>query len=69
MALPVDGVSAPLLYTPAEAADVLRVCRTTVYALLRSGELKSVVVSKRRRLIPAQSIDAYITGLMAHEAG
>jgi excisionase family DNA binding protein len=61
-----SGAVAPILYKPDEAAERLRVCRTTVFQLLRDGELASIVVGKRRRLIPADSIDAYIDRLRGH---
>jgi excisionase family DNA binding protein len=61
-----NGASAPVLYKPDEAAERLRVCRTTVFQLLRDGELESIVVGKRRRLIPADSIAAYIDRLRGH---
>jgi excisionase family DNA binding protein len=51
-----------VLYTPHETADMLRVCRTTVYGLIRDGELRSVNIG-RRRLIPATAIEAYIESL------
>ena len=41
---------------PAEAAQLLGVCRDTVYVLMRSGRLRSVRVG-RARLIPLAAID------------
>ena len=34
--------SDPLLLTPEEAAEALRVGRTTIYALMNAGDLRSV---------------------------
>ena len=56
----------PLLYTPAETAELLRVCRTTVYGLIRDGELRSVKIG-RRRLIPAEGLADYIASLTSGE--
>ena len=59
-------ISPPLLYTPGETAELLRVCRTTVYGLIRDGELRSVKIG-RRRLIPAEALADYITLLVDSE--
>jgi excisionase family DNA binding protein len=45
---------------PAEAAELLGVCRDTVYVLMRSGRLRSVKVG-RARLIPVASIDELLS--------
>lgn len=42
-----------------EAADVLGITRATVYRLLRTGELQSVRVGKRRKFRP-EDLDAYL---------
>jgi excisionase family DNA binding protein len=49
---------APVL-TVNEAARVLGVERSTVYRLLRAGELEAVRVGKRRRFRP-EDLDAYL---------
>lgn len=54
----------PLIYSVEEAARVLRVSRDTTYELLRSGQLRSMKVG-RRRLIPAIAIHEYIRTCMA----
>jgi excisionase family DNA binding protein len=48
----------PLL-TINEAAAALGVSRDIVYTLMRSGELTYTIVSKRRRIRPAE-LDAYL---------
>jgi excisionase family DNA binding protein len=46
---------------PAEAAQLLGVCRDTVYVLLRSGRLRSIKAG-RARLIPLSAIDDFLSG-------
>jgi excisionase family DNA binding protein len=50
--VPTDGTSGSraLLVTAEEAARLLAVGRTTVYALLGSGDLKSVQIGRSRRI-------------------
>jgi len=45
-----------------EAADYLRCGRTHVFELIRSGQLRSVKVG-RRRLVPADALKDYVEGL------
>jgi excisionase family DNA binding protein len=53
-----------LLLTPEEAADVLRVGRTTVYALMKSGDLRSVHIGRSCR-IPQAELERYVHWLQA----
>jgi len=50
---------APLAYTIPEAAALLGVGRTTVYELIRSGELASIRIRRGRRVTRA-AIEAYL---------
>ncbi|MCU1482170.1 MAG: binding domain protein excisionase family [Subtercola sp.] len=43
-----------LLLTPEEAATVLRVGRTTVYALMKAGDLRPVHIGRSTRLSRAE---------------
>jgi len=45
---------------PAEAAEILGVCRDTVYVLMRSGALFSKRIG-RARLIPLDAIEAFLS--------
>ncbi len=53
-----------LLHTPEEAANRLGIGRTTIYELLASKQLESVVIGRSRR-IPAAALVAYVEGLRA----
>jgi excisionase family DNA binding protein len=52
-----------LLFTPEHAAARLDVGRTTVYALIASGELQSVKIGRSRR-VPAAALEAYVERLL-----
>ncbi|GAA1608715.1 helix-turn-helix domain-containing protein [Catellatospora bangladeshensis] len=45
---------------PAEAAELLGICRDTVYVLMRAGRLRSVKAG-RARLIPVTAIEEFLT--------
>jgi excisionase family DNA binding protein len=51
------------LFTPEHAGAKLDVGRTTVYALMASGELQSVKIGRCRR-IPAAALQAYVERLV-----
>lgn len=57
-----------LLLTIPEAARRLSVGRTTLYAMLRGGELASVAVGRLRR-IPIDSLEALLVSLPAAPSG
>ena len=42
---------------------ILKVSRWTLYNLIRSGEVASIVVGERCRRIPASALDTYVTRL------
>jgi excisionase family DNA binding protein len=51
-----------VLYTVDEAADALRLSRSAIYELIRSGRLRSVK-SGRRRLVPVAALSEYVAAL------
>lgn len=55
------------LYRVEEVAKILRIGRTKVFDLIRSGALLSVKIGGSRR-IPARSVDAYVTRLLGEVA-
>jgi excisionase family DNA binding protein len=57
----------PLLLTPEEAAKALRVGRTTVYALMKSGDLRPVHIGGSCRLSRAE-LERYVARLEAPPA-
>ncbi|ETA03993.1 transcriptional regulator [Frankia sp. CcI156] len=57
-----------LLLTPAEAAEILAVGRSTVYELLAAGDLESVRIGRSRR-IPRAALDAFVRRLRGLDEG
>jgi excisionase family DNA binding protein len=57
---------APVLYRVDEAAEALRLSRSVIYELIRSGRLRSVKEG-RRRLVPVEAIAEYVE-LLSGEA-
>ena len=62
--MPVNESDAPLLLTPEQAARYLSVGRTTIYALIRSGDLASVKIGRLRR-IPRVAIKQWLADQLA----
>lgn len=53
--------------TITEAARRLRIGRTLMYALVMSGEIRSVTIGRLRR-VPAHCLDEYINRLLSDPA-
>lgn len=51
-----------LAYRVDEAADAMRLSRSAIYELIRSGQLRTVKLG-RRRLVPVQALAEYMNGL------
>ncbi|SDY28873.1 DNA binding domain-containing protein, excisionase family [Modestobacter sp. DSM 44400] len=59
---PADVSGDRLLLTTEEAADVLRVGRTTVYALIKEGQLRPVHIGRSCRISRAE-LERYVSRL------
>jgi excisionase family DNA binding protein len=55
-----------LLLTAEQAAAALSIGRTNTYALIKSGELRSLLIGRLRR-IPLDEVEAYTARLMAQQ--
>ena len=58
----------PDMLTVPEAMAALKVSRWTLYCLIRSGELSSVIVNARCRRIPVAALNDYVTRLCEEAA-
>jgi len=59
-----DGTQPPeRLMTVMDVAHYLGISRDSVFALLRTGELKSVLIRKRGRRITREQLDQYLADL------
>ena len=56
-----------VLYRVEEAAELLSVSRTRIYELIRSQQLRTVLVGTSRR-VPARALDDYVARLMRGSA-
>jgi excisionase family DNA binding protein len=61
--IPPTPAAGPLAVSPAEAGRLVGVGRTTIYAAISSGELRSVKIGTRRLV----AVDALREWLLAHE--
>lgn len=52
----------PILYDVDEAADALRLSRSLLYELIRSGQLRTVKAG-RRRLVPVSALAEYVESI------
>ncbi|MFJ4469746.1 excisionase family DNA-binding protein [Streptomyces sp. NPDC089424] len=60
------GDPAPVVLTVEEAARCLRIGRTTCFALIRTGELESLLIGGLRR-VPADAPAAYLARRRAEQ--
>ena len=54
---------APLLITVETAAEMLGIGRTRMFALLRNGDIHSVLIGRSRR-VPVAALQQYVAALM-----
>lgn len=59
----IDIPAGDLVLTIEEAARVLRVGRTTMYALIATGDIESVCIGRLRR-IPVRCLHRYVDSLL-----
>jgi excisionase family DNA binding protein len=52
----------PLLVTAERASELTQLGRSTIYQLLKSGELQSVKIGRSRR-IPRKALEDFVAGL------
>jgi excisionase family DNA binding protein len=62
-----EAAAPAILVRPEEAARMLRVSRSAIYALMQDGELPSITIGSRRR-IPRAALDDYVTRRLAAAA-
>lgn len=60
-----DTAAAALLVTPERAAEMLSIPRSRIYALMRTGEIPSVLVGRSRR-VTVRSLEDWV-GRLARE--
>ena len=56
--------NAPIVLTVPEASNMLRVSKWTLYQLIRSRQLDTIKIG-RRRVVPVAAIQAYVDRLQA----
>ena len=61
------GPVVPILYSVDEAASALRLSKSVLYELIRSGRLRTVKAG-RRRLVPVAALAEYVASLEAGAA-
>lgn len=56
------------MLTVEQAAETIGIGRTTMFALLKSGDVESVLIGRLRR-VPVSAIDGYLSRLTAEQHG
>ncbi len=63
---PRESAAESVMLTVEEAAKRLRIGRTTAWSLVKSGELRSVLIGRLRR-VPAAEVHAYAAQLLTSD--
>lgn len=63
---PAAMAAGKILYRAEEAAELMSLSRTAVFGLIKTGDLRTVKIGKRRR-IPRKSIEDYVTRQLGAE--
>ena len=66
---PERDVGAPLMLTHREAARKLGISRSSLYKLLRRGELHNLDLGPQEKRIALSECEAYVAGLIADQIG
>lgn len=62
-----DQTTAPrVMLTPEQAAEAIGVGRTTMFALIKTGDIESIRIGHLRR-IPAAALEAYANRLITEQ--
>ncbi|MCL4423100.1 MAG: helix-turn-helix domain-containing protein [Actinobacteria bacterium] len=56
----------PLLLTPEEAAEILRISRAHLYELILSGLIRSIKIGRCRR-IPPSALEEFVAAMLAEQ--
>jgi excisionase family DNA binding protein len=62
-----EYVIPPVVYRVEEAAEALRLTRDAIYELIRSGQLRSFKVG-RRRLVPIDALTEFVASMSGDAA-
>jgi excisionase family DNA binding protein len=60
-----DKKSPPLMMTPKEAADELRISRSALFGLLKSGAIRSALIGPQIRRIARADLVEYVEAKLA----
>jgi predicted site-specific integrase-resolvase len=58
----------PRSYTLAETAGILRCSERTLHRLIKDGAVRTVLISTRRRIVPATEIERILNSGISAEA-
>jgi excisionase family DNA binding protein len=62
-----DEAARPLLLKIPQACKMLAVSRTTLFGLLKSGEIRGVMIGPQQRRVPVSECEAYVARKMSAE--